>query len=311
MMTIWKTRGEALVSSALLERGCWIEVTDPTEKEMDTLVLEHQIPRDLIIDILDEDERARVEKFGSFYGFITRLPVYDPARDVSYFTLPLGILITDQVIITLCSRRTPLLGELVQKIGPVDLDNTPDFFLSIMNDSVARYLAHLKQINRLTNRIEEELQHSVKNTELIELLRLEKSLLYFTTSLRGNEMLLDRFERLYNGGLTEVQHEELDDVRTEIRQAQEMTSIYSNILSGMMEILASVISNNLNVVMKRLTQISIVLMIPTFIASLYGMNVAHLPFHDRSWAFPAILGFSAALSFLGALFFSRQKKFRT
>jgi len=282
MMTIWKNRGEALVSSALLEKGCWIEVTDPSANEIDTLVLEHSVPRDLIFDILDEDERARVEKFGPFYCLINRLPVFDPTRDVSYFTLPLGILITDKIIITLCSRRTPLLSELVSKINSVDLGDTPNFFLSIMNDSVARYLPHLKQINRLTNKIEEELQHSVKNTELIQLLRLEKSLLYFTTSLRGNEMLLDRFERLYNSDMTAEQHVELDDVRTEIRQAQEMTSIYSNILSGMMEILASVISNNLNVVMKRLTQISIVLMIPTFIASLYGMNVTHLPFHDRS-----------------------------
>lgn len=310
MMTIWKTCGETLVSSVLLEKGCWIEATAPSEKEIDALVLEHQIPRDLILDILDEDERSRIEKFGSFHCLITRIPVFDENREVRFFTLPLGIFITDRVIITLCSRETPVLRELSARLGKIDLNEAPEFLLAIMNDSVARYLHLLKQINRLTAGMEKELQHSVKNTELIQLLRLQKSLLYFTTSLKGNEMLLERFEKIFIADLTDDLLEQLDDVRIELRQAQEMTAIYSNILSGMMEIMASVISNNLNGVMKKLTQISMVLMIPTFIASLYGMNISNLPFHDRSWSFIAILGISAFLSSIGALFFSRQRKIR-
>ncbi|WP_028972782.1 magnesium transporter CorA family protein [Spirochaeta cellobiosiphila] len=309
MISIWKTTDKKMVKSIVLERNSWVEVANPSESEIEFLNVEHQIPEDLILDILDEDERSRIEITNYYTCLITRVPVYDETREVRYFTVPLGIIISNGLVFTICSRPSAILDAVAKKIGSVADSNVYTFMLEILNKSITNYLQYLKQINKLTSRIEEDLQNAVKNTELLQLLRLEKSLLFFTTSLKGNEMLLERFEKLFDSKLSSSQREALEDLRIEVRQAQEMTSIYSNILSGMMDILASVISNNLNVVMKRLTQISIVLMIPTFIASLYGMNVSHLPFHDKSWAFPAILGVSTALALISAMFVSRQKKF--
>ena len=150
--------------------------------------------------------------------------------------------------------------------------------------------------------VETELQRSIRNTELVRLLNLEKSLVYFTTSLKGNELLLQKLQKTFLAGSSEEEVDELEDVVTENRQAIEMANIYSNILSGMMDAFASVISNNLNVVMKRLTSISLILMIPTLIASLYGMNVA-LPFQSSWWAFLGIVAVSGVLSVVSVFVF--------
>ncbi|MBN1649552.1 MAG: magnesium transporter CorA family protein [Spirochaetales bacterium] len=314
MITIWKTSENRLVKSAILEKESWIEVSSPTDLERESLIQDYRIPEDLIMDILDEDERPRTERFNGSVCLIVRIPVYEKDRDVSYFTLPLGIIITDNIILTICSRQTAILEDLVRAPRPGHNDeevrpgNTVSFILAILLNTVRYYLSFLKMINRRTSQIEKDLQQSVKNTELVHLLRLEKSLVYFTTSLKGNEMLLERFDRIMPGKIDAEQTELLDDLRVEQRQAIEMTNIYSNILSGLMDAFASVISNNLNVVMKRLTQISLTLMIPTFLASLYGMNVINLPFHDRPWAFAGIIGLSVVLSGISALLFTRRRK---
>ena len=312
-MTIWKTSENRLVKSAILEKNSWIDVYDPTDLEISTLIRDYRIPEDLIRDILDEDERPRTERFNGSLCLIFRVPVFEKTREVSHFTLPLGIILTESVIITVCARQSPIINDIL-KAAEKDGGLSPDpadrisLVLRILIKTLSVYLGFLKLINRRTSQIESDLRLSVKNTELIHLLRLEKSLVYFTTSLKGNEMIVDRLDRGLFGSLDKAQAEQLDDLRIELRQAIEMTNIYSNILSGMMDAFASVISNNLNVVMKRLTQISLILMIPTFLASLYGMNVAGLPFHDKSWIFAAILGMSAVLSGISALLFTRRRK---
>ena len=312
MINIWKNSENGLTRSAILEKGCWIEVTNPNELEKTTLREEYKIPEDLILDIMDEDERPRIERFDESVCLITRVPVFDKTREVSYFTLPLGIIKTNSIIITICAQVVPSISDFTTAPGRIiDISNPASFVIQVLMRAMHYYLSFLKTINRQTGMIENELQQSVRNTELIGLLRLEKSLVFFTTSLRGNELLLEKFERFIFPGLKEKQLEDLEDLRTENRQAIEMTNIYSNILSGMMDAYASVISNNLNVVMKRLTLISIVLMIPTFVASLYGMNLSFLPFQNSRWAFFAILGLSAAMSVIGGFIISRTRRFKT
>ena len=305
MITIWKKIDHRLCRTAILEKDCWLEVSAPTEFEKETLEREHRIPRDFIQDVLDPDERPRMEKKNGTLFLIYRVPHYADGAAVRYTTIPVGLVLTESAVITLCAGECAALSELsrLRTPGP-DPAVRKAFLLLFMNCAVRQFLGNLKTINQQTSRIEEQLQEAVKNTELIRLLRMEKSLVYFTTSLRANELLLAKLQRGFLLNRSPEEEESLDDLITESTQALEMSQIYSNILSGMMDAFASVISNNLNVVMKRLTQISIILMIPTFFASLYGMNIP-LPFQDSPRTFSWILGVSALTAGTGAVFFSR------
>lgn len=311
MITIWKSKPNGLVRTAILERDCWIQVTDPTELERDTLQREYNIPEDIIQDSLDIDERPRSEREEGNHYIIARIPVYDESAKVNYYTIPLGIVLVDGLIITICRQQTDLLQSVQQKqVFSRALPNMNVFLLRLFLQITSLYLLYLKEINKHTSVIESELQQSVRNTELIRLLRFEKSLVFFTTSLRGNELLFEKLTKTLFRQLSEDEQELLEDVITERRQAIEMTNIYSNILSGLMDAFASVISNNLNVVMKRLTLISIILVIPTFFASLYGMNV-DLPFQAHPFAFFGVLGVSVIAAAITAIIFTRKNFFKS
>ncbi len=300
-----------MVRSAILERDCWIQVTDPTELEVETLQREHNIPEDIIQDSLDIDERPRSEREDGNHYIISRIPVYDENAKVNYYTIPLGIIVADGILITICRRDTDIFkGVQRKKYFSDSLSNKNVFILHLFLQITSYYLLYLKDINKHTSSIESELQQSVRNTELIRLLRFEKSLVFFTTSLRGNELLFEKLSKTLFRQLSEDEQELLEDVITERRQAIEMTNIYSNILSGLMDAFASVISNNLNVVMKRLTLISIILVIPTFFASLYGMNV-ELPFQEHSFAFFGVLAVSFMAAAATAIIFTRKWIFKS
>ena len=240
-----------------------------------------------------------------------RIPVYEAEKEVPYFTVPLGIIILKDLIITVCMKDNPIIQDLMEnRIRNFELYNKKMFILHVLLRSANYYLRFLKEINRQTNMIERDLQKSVKNNELIRLLEIEKSLVFFTTSIRSNELLMAKLQKtnFFDLALSESESDLLEDVLTENKQAIEMANIYSNILSGMMDAFALVISNNLNVVMKRLTSISIILMIPTLLASLYGMNV-DLPFQGSPFAFLGIAFASIILSVSGVIFFMRKKFF--
>ncbi len=309
MIKIWKNRNRQIVQSAILEKGCWVEVTEPGTLEIETLEQEYGIDKDFIHDILDVDERPRSEREDGTELIITRVPVFDPERETPYFTIPLGIILTETVVITVCGRELPLLGDFREnRIRGSRLENFHHFLLQIWLRSIMYYLRYLKEINRRTAGIESELQRSVRNTELINLLNMEKSLVFFTTSLKANELLLDKLQKRNVFHQTEDIDDLIEDVITENRQAIEMANVYSNILSGMMDAFASVISNNLNVVMKRLTMISIILMIPTLFASIYGMNI-DLPWQNSPYAFAGIIGVSIVAAVLGIFIFIRKRFF--
>lgn len=293
------------------EKNCWINVLQPSAEEIIRLQEEFNVPSDIIQDILDVDERPRVEYDDEWSLIIFRIPIPNPNNGVPFFTVPLGIFMTDKLTVTLCSFENEVLlfdqPSLYREKGQ-NLNDVMNFILKLFLRSATTYLRYLKQINQQTAIIEADLEASVKNEELNKLLKMEKCLVYFITSLKANELVLTKLRSSKHSSLSEVNEDLLEDAFIENKQALEMSQINSNILSGTMDTFASVISNNLNVVMKQLTSISIILMIPTLVASLYGMNV---PNFMENWnlAFPAVLGISGLLAVIGVISFRKRKWF--
>ncbi len=301
MITIRKTEGGRLLELERAEKQVWIDVRDPNREELSLLESEYGIKAEHIQDILDVDEQSRIEKENEYTLLVIRLPVYDERLEVAYYTAPCGIFLFADRVLTLCQGDCEALEEFRSgRARGLDVKNKSAFVLRLLGRAAIVYLRYLKEINRRTAVIERELQRSVKNHELTRLLAFEKSLVYFTTSLKSNEIVLEKLQSSKVVRFKEDETELLEDVLTDNKQAIEMANIYSDILSGMMDAFASVISNNLNMQMKRLTIISIVLMIPTFIVSMFGMNVK-VPFEDRPEAFAIISGICALSGVFGAL----------
>lgn len=293
------------------EKGCWINVVQPSQQEIDQLQEEYRVPADIIRDILDVDERPRYEVDEDWSLIILRIPVESPSNGLPYFTLPLGIFRLNDITITLCSTINEVLPfekpALYRGQSQLVHDEL-NFIIKLFLRSGSSYLHYLKQINQQTAQIENELEKSVRNKELNKLLKMEKCLVFFITSLKANEIVLARLRNALKRSMTELNEDLLEDAIIENKQALEMSQIYSDIQSGMMDAFASVISNNLNVVMKQLASISIILMIPTLVASLYGMNVPnHL--EDSPWAFFLIIIFSALMAVMGIIIFWKRDLF--
>lgn len=309
MIKIFKTFG-GYVEINEPQKGCWINITDPTQDEIRKLPVEFSFPEELINDILDQDERPRIEFDEDWTFIIMRIPVEVKNNGVPFQTLPLGIFITDNFTMSLCLRDNQVLP--AERPSPIrgpqrEMEDSLNFSLRLFIISGNLYLRYLKQINQMTARIEQDLEKSIKNKELNRLLKMEKCLVYFITSIKGNEIVLAKLrnsKKIDN----EVSEDLLEDAFIENKQALEMAQIYSDIQSGMMDAFASVISNNLNGVMKQLTLISIILMIPTLIASIFGMNVPNF-MENSVWALPSIILGSLVLSFLGVLLFRRRHWF--
>jgi magnesium transporter len=294
-----------------IEKHCLINVISPEKSELEKLSGEMLIPSDFMTDPLDIDERARIETEDGVLLIVLRIPKYDESNsEIPFTTIPAGIILTknDTIVTISSSDITDVLDLYNGKVKSIITGKRSSVILQIFLRTALLYLKHLKEINRRTGGIERELQKSLKNEELIKLLNIEKSLVFFTTSLKSNELMMERLLKTELLKLTPDDKDMLEDVLIDNRQAIEMANIYSNILSGMMDAFASVISNNLNVVMKILTSITIILMIPTLTASIYGMNV-ELPFQHSSHAFFIVIGISFALSLLSVLIFIRNRWF--
>lgn len=311
MLQILKTIDDALQPLENLEEGAWINLINPTESELSQIV--DQFPMVDPINLkaaLDEEERARIEIDDVYTLILVDVPVVEQSATSSYFsTIPLGILLFKDNIITVCTREVPLLKDfLTGRVKSFYTWKKTRFILQMLHRNATYYLQYLKGIDRASNRIERQLHQSTKNKELIKLLELQKSLVYFSTSLRSNEVVMDRMMRLDVIKKYPDDQELLEDVIIENKQAIEMTNIYSNILSGTMGAFASVISNNLNIVMKVLTSLTIVLAIPTMISSFFGMNVA-LPMEREPYAFLYILLMAVLLSAISGIVMYKKKMF--
>jgi magnesium transporter len=310
MITIWKQENKKLIEGERKDSPIWVDARNVTREDIRILESEYGIATETIMDILDQDELSRIEREDDYTLIIVRLPIFIATNEVSYFTIPLGIIIFPDMILTICWADCELLRDLTEnRVRGLTLSDLPAFVVRVLARADLIFLRYLKEINRRSNAIEIELQLSVRNFELIQLLNLEKSLVYFTTSLKSNQLL---FEKLMKTRLIQLDEEDrdwLEDVGIDNRQAIEMADIYSNILSGMMDAFASVISNNLSIVMKRLTIISLVLMIPTMVTSFFGMNIEnpmeHWPGYTSLWA---ILGVCLMASVIAMYFLNDRKK---
>ncbi len=309
MIRICKTFGgyEELTK---IEKGCWINVVQPSSEEIQRLSSVFHIPSDVINDILDPDERSRVEFDDEWTLVIMRIPIREQNNGVPFHTIPVGIFMSEHFTLTLCGKKNEVLppdNNTLFKKHDMHQTDSINFILRLFLRASNIYMKYLKNINRQTSMIEQDLEKSIKNRELNKLLKMEKCLVYFITSLKANEMVLSRL-RTSKRITTEINEDLLDDVIIENKQALAMAQIYSDIQSGMMDAFASVISNNLNDVMKQLTLISIILMIPTLIASIFGMNVPNY-MENSMMAMPAIIALSLLLSVLGVVLFRRKRWF--
>jgi magnesium transporter len=318
MLTTYKwTQGVGLSEAGpRLEPGTWIDLSEPTQGEIDKVQAEFDLAPEFLTDPLDKDERARVEYDEDTNAtlIVVRIPIQDTSEgSVPYTTIPYGIVITPNSVITVCARRPPLTDEFRQmrKLCPPYVRHR--FVFNILLRAATLYLRYLREIRDEADTIERDLHKALKNGSLVDLLDLQKSLVYFTTSLNADEIMVSRLTTMRQLGVSEDDRDFLDDVVIEYRQAYEMASIHSNILTGTMDSFASVISNNLNVVMKTLTSVTIVLMVPTLIASIYGMNLGvnghGLPFAGSEYAFAIITCISLALVALAIYIFHRRRLF--
>lgn len=260
------------------EAGCWISVVNPTETEISDLEDDMKIDRDYVRAALDEEEPSRIESDDGVTLIVLDYPIAeqdnDPDRTLLYSTTPMSIIITDKNVITVSAKENLILDELSKGVVKgIQPNLRTRFVFTILLRIAARYLQYLKQIDKISNYVEGKMYLSMKNRGLIQLQGLEKSLVYFSTSLKSNEAVLEKLMRGRYLKLYEEDQDILDDVLIEVKQAIEMTNIYSNILSGTMDTFASIISNNLNIIMKRMTTITIILTMPTIVFSFYGMNL--------------------------------------
>lgn len=310
MIKIYKTAENRLKEIDSFEKNSWVNIVNPTKDELEKLSERFKIPLDFLTDPLDVDERARIEIEKKVTLIVLRIPRFEGDDvDFPFTTIPLGIILVDDLFITVCLKETNVISDFLNgKVKALLTSNRTGFIIQILLRTVLLYLNYLKDINRRTSAVEKELHKALKNEELIKLLNIEKSLVSFTSSLRSNELMMEKLEK---GKIIKMNLENedfLEDVIIDNKQAIEMANIYSNILSGMMDAFASVISNNLNVVLKFLTSITIILMIPTLVASIYGMNV-DLPFQHESFAFAFTMVISLLFSIIGVVIFWKRKWF--
>ena len=296
-----------------MQPGCWIALTNPTASEIIDIADAYQIDPDHLKAPLDEEERSRIEVEEEYTLVLVDIPSIEERSGKDWFvTIPLAIIMTNDVLITVCLEETPVLTSFMDgRVRDFHTFMKTRFILQILYKNATQYLQYLRIIDKKSEVIERKLHQSQKNEELIELLELEKSLVYFTTSLRSNEVVLEKLLRTEKIKKYPEDTDLLEDVIVENKQAIEMAGIYSGILSGTMDAFASVISNNLNIVMKFLATVTIVMSIPTMVASFYGMNVNSrgMPFANHPYGFVIVLGFALALSLLVAYIFNKKDLF--
>ena len=313
MVKIFKTTENGVLQVNEYEDGCWIALTNPTAEELFDVSSHYEIALDDLRASLDEEERSRIEIEDNYSLVLVDIPTIEERNGKDWYgTIPLAIIICDKAMITVCLEDTPVLSAFMDgRVRNFYTHMKTRFIFQILYRNATLYLNYLRIIDRRSDAIEHKLHEATRNRELIELLELEKSLVFFTTSLKSNEIVLEKL--LKSNAIKKYPEDEdlIEDVIVENKQAIEMANIYSGILNGTMDTFASVISNNQNSVMKFLTTITIVLSIPTMIASFYGMNVKSggMPFANSEWGFAIVIGMSLIISLIIVLIFRKKDLF--
>lgn len=295
------------------QEGCWVAMTNPSASEVFAIANKYGIEVDHLRAPLDEEERSRIEVEDNYTLILVDIPVIEERNDKEWYgTIPLAIIVTKERIFTVCLEDTPVLTAFMDgRVRNFYTYMKTRFILQILYKNATMFLHYLRIIDKKSEFVEKKLHAATRNQELLELLELEKSLVYFTTSLRSNEVVLEKMMKVESIKKYPEDEELLEDVIIENKQAIEMANIYSGILSSMMGTFASVISNNLNIVMKFLATVTIVMSIPTIIYSAYGMNVNlnGMPFANSIYGFWIVIGISFLISIIVAIFFSKKNLF--
>ena len=272
------------------------------------LIEEFGLDSDFIKSALDEEESSRVEREDTQTLIIIDTAVSEIEKNdtLVYYTMPMSIIIKDQLVFTISLRNNKVIEDLIDgRLRNIQTSFRTQFVLRLIMQLTSTYLVYLKQIDKASNTLERELRKAVKNKQLLQMMELEKSLVYFSTSLKSNDATMNKILRGKLMKLYEDDQDLLEDVLIELKQAEEMASIYSSILANMVDACSSVISNNVNIVMWQLTIVTIILAIPTMVFSFYGMNTLDLPFAEHTW-FPTVVSIVATL--LTALILLKYKK---
>ena len=279
----------------------WINVISPTQDELDKIKEFLKVSDETIMSLQDMDELPMMEKEDGSIFIIVRTA---QRQDINpeFITIPLGIVVSEHVILTICFQKNDILKKLRTK----DKLSRKNLLLRLLYHSTKTYLDYLKEMNKKTNKIQDDLEHSQTNEDIVRLMNLEKSLVYFMTSLKSNEIMFEKIAKSPHMIRSEKDRDLIEDIIDENKQAIEMTSIYSRILKNMRHAFESIISNNLNKNMKSLSLIAIIMSVPVIVSSIYGMNIA-LPMQTHPWAFGIVIGLSIVFAAVGALVLWRAK----
>lgn len=292
--------------------GVWVNLLPPLkEEEFKELSDSLDIPIEFLRDSLDIDERPRFEKEDNTRFLVIKTPTENNSfneSDAYYITIPICIILTHTQIVTVNSFDNAAIKKFLNTFQNRHPDKKNMMVLKIIEKVIQNFMEYLKEINQKTNQYEQQLYDSNRNEELLNLMRIQKSLVYFITALRTNEMMLIKMSRTNFLGLNEEEKDYLEDLLVDISQALEMSNIYTNILSSTMDAFASIINNNMNTVMKRLTSITMIISIPTLVASVFGMNVA-IPYQHSMHAFYIPVIISLLFSILLTVYFVKKKWF--
>ena len=310
MIHIYKTINGRITPVGQAESGCWISVYEPTQEEICTLTEEFGLDTGFVRSCLDEEESSRIEREGSQTLIIVDTAVaekLEKSETYQFYTVPLGIINTADMVFTISLRRNQVLAAMADgKISNIQTEFRTRFILQVLMQISAGFVFYLKQIDKISYSMEQELSGAMKNQEIVQLMGLEKSLVYFTTSLKANLVTIEKIQRGRALKLYPEDEDLMDDVGIEFRQAVEMATIYSGVISAMMDAFSYVIANNQNAVMWRLTIITVIIEIPNIIFAFYGINTDTLPFKS-SWVYSIII--TLILTVIVAFILLRKKKF--
>lgn len=313
MIRIFKTVDGKIQQIKEEVEGCWVALTNPTASEIFEIADKYGIEVDHLRAPLDEEERSRIEVEDNYTLILVDIPVIEERNEKEWYgTIPLAIIVAKDRIFTICLEDTPVLTAFMDgRVRNFYTYMKTRFILQILYKNSTMYLHYLRIIDKKSEFVEKKLHASTRNQELIELMELEKSLVYITTSLRSNEVVLEKLLKIDSIKKYPEDAELLEDVIIENKQAIEMANIYNGVLSGTMDTFASVISNNLNIVMKFLATVTIVMSIPTMIFSAYGMNLnpAGMPFSGTPYGFLIVIALSLLISIIVAVIFSKKDLF--
>ncbi|NMM61648.1 magnesium transporter CorA family protein [Clostridium sp. P21] len=313
MISIYKTLDESgkLESIDTIESGCWVNIVAPSEEDLLIVSKKAGVSLDFLKAALDEEETSRIDIEDTNLLVIVDIPFSEMEdNSLTYDSYPLAIIHTESSIITVCLKNSKMLTDFIDnKVKSFFTFKRSRFILQILYRIASYYLTYLRQIDKKSLLIGQKLHKSMKNKELIQLLSLEKSLVYFSTSLKSNEITLEKMLKLELLQKYPEDQDILEDVIIENKQAIEMANIYSNILTGTMDAFASVISNNLNIVMKLLASITIVMAIPNMIFSSFGMNFIGIPMASNPHAFWIAYGVSGVLCLIAIIILKKKGLF--